>query len=432
MVVACSRALPGKRNQRPTALEALALKVPSSGPKVDLTVLAPWEVPNWRDRVSYMGVETPFVRKDWIRGLTAAGTDPSTMFIHVVAATCNREAEELGVVGGAAATYARGGNPITWHSWAAGSELTQFDADVFALARTAEVLASSYSDGVAPPLIIYIFNASSPAIQAVKNPRSIKAHSYALRFHIALTTFFLSHRDVHIILCWAPRDDELEGSRLANYLATGACRVDLADLPNGMDRVQSAAYQKDRACRRAFNNWEREYWLARAHNDLQVEATSLPLDGAAYQYAISQPPSEKNHPLWSAATAMEKDERGRKTRRPLFSRRTTSTTLQLAVDHAFTGSYAKRFRPLDPPPSLRCPCGHPLRTPHHLIRDCRLFYLQRTGHKIIANGRTLSLKMLFSTTTQMAHRLLSFISDSHAAMRPPEIGRWTNIPPEPD
>jgi hypothetical protein len=46
--------------------------------------------------------------------------------------------------------------------------------------------------------------------------------------------------------------------------------------------------------------------------------------------------------------------------------------------------------------------------------------------------RTLSLKTLFSTTTQMAHRLLSFIADSRAAMRPPEIGRWVNIPPEPD
>jgi hypothetical protein len=140
LVVARSRALPGKRNQRPTALEALALKVPSSGPKVDVTVLAPWEVPNWVDHVSYMGVETPFVRKSWIRDLLALGADSSTMFIHVVAATCNREAEELGVVGGAAATYARGGNPITWHSWAVGSELTQFDADAFALARTAEVL----------------------------------------------------------------------------------------------------------------------------------------------------------------------------------------------------------------------------------------------------------------------------------------------------
>jgi hypothetical protein len=130
---------------------------------------------------------------------------------------------------------------------------------------------------------------------------------------------------------------------MASFLATGACRVDPADLPNGMDRVQSATYQKDRTRRRAFLNWEKDYWLARAHNDLQVNVTGFPLDGAAYQYVISQPPSEKNHPLWYAATAMEKDEQGRNTWHPLFSWRTTSTTLQLVVDHAFTGSYTKRF-----------------------------------------------------------------------------------------
>jgi hypothetical protein len=132
------------------------------------------------------------------------------------------------------------------------------------------------------------------------------------------------------------------------------------------------------------------------------------------------------HPLWSTATAMEKDERGHKTRR------TTSTTLQLAVDHSFTGSYASRFRPLDPPSSLCCPCGHPMHSPHHLIRDCRLFYLKRIGHRLIDHSRTLSLKTLFSTTPHMAHRLLSFIADTRAAMRPPEIRSWENIPPEPD
>jgi hypothetical protein len=310
--------------------------------------------------------------------------------------------------------------------------MTQFDADAFALVRTAEILASSYTSEVAPPLTIYVFNSSSPAMQAVKNPRSIKAHSYTLRFHRALTSFFLTHRDIHIILCWAPKDDELEGSRMASNLATAACRMDLADLPNGMDHVQSVAYQKDRARRRAFLNWEKDYHLACTHNDLQVSATGLPLDRAAYQYAISQPPSEVNHPLWSAVTAMEKDEQGRKTWCPLFSRHTTSTTLQLVVDHAFTGSYTKQFRPLDPPPSLHCPCGYHLCTPHHLIRDCRLYYRQWVGHCIITQGRTLPLKTLFSSSTQMAHHLLSFVSESHAAMCPPEIGRWANIPPELD
>jgi hypothetical protein len=98
---------------------------------------------------------------------------------------------------------------------------------------------------------------------------------------------------------------------MASFLATGACRVDPADLPNGMDRVQSAAYQKDRARRRAFLNWEKDYWLAHAHNDLQVNATGFPLDGAAYQYVISNPPPRRTIPcgtprqLWKKTSRVE-------------------------------------------------------------------------------------------------------------------------------
>jgi hypothetical protein len=379
-----------------------------------------------------MGVENPFIRKTWIHDLTEAAKGTSTMLIHLAAATCNREAEELGVVGGAAATYSRGGADITSHDWVIGMELTQFDADAYVLARAAEVLAQSYPTEVAPPLLTYFFCASSPALQAIRNPRTIKAHSFALHFHHALTTYFSNHPDCSLVLCWAPKDDELEGDRMARSLAATACRRNLADLPNGMDRVLSAAYQKDRARRRAFHQWELDYHLARAHNDLQVEATGTALDGAAYQYAISQPPSERNHPLWLAAVAMEKDERGRKTRRPLFPRRTTSTALQLAVDHAFTGSYASKFRPLDPPSSLNCPCGAHLRNPHHLIRDCRLHYLTRVSTLITTHGRTLSLSQLFSHLVEHAHRLLSFIHRSRVAMRPPEIGRPIPVEPEPD
>jgi hypothetical protein len=354
-----SRVLPGKRNQRPTALEALALKVPSAGPKVDIVALAPWEVPNWGEHVSYMGVENPCVRKTWIRDFTVAVKGMNTMLVHLAAATLNREAEGLGVVGGAAATYSRGGVDITSHNWVIGLILTQFDADAYVLARAVEVMAQCYTTEVAPPDHIYFFCSSSLALQAVMNPRSIKAHSFVLRFHHALTTFFSLHRG-HITLCWAPKDDSLEGNWLAHSLASQVCSRDRADLPDGMDHILSAAFQKDRTHRKAFHQWELEYLSARARNAQHVESTGTTLDRAAYQYAISQPPSEVNHPLWSAAVAMEKDERGCKTQRPLFTQWTTSTALQLAVDHAFTGSYARRFCPADPPESLWCPCGYHL------------------------------------------------------------------------
>jgi hypothetical protein len=129
---------------------------------------------------------------------------------------------------------------------------------------------------------------------------------------------------------------------------------------------------------------------------------------------------------------MEKDERGRKTQCPLFPRWTTSTALQLAVDHVFTGSYMSRFRPLDPPSSLTCPCGYHLRNPHHLIRDCRLHYLTRVSTLITMRGHTLLLTQLFSHSAEHAPRLLSFIHRSCVAMRPPEIGQPIPVELEPD
>jgi hypothetical protein len=349
----------------------------------------------------------------------------------MAAATLNREADGLGVVGGAAATYSRGGAEVTSHDWVIGTDLTQFDADAYVLARAAEVMAQCYTAEVAPPEHTYLFCSSSPAMQAVMNPRSIKAHSFVLRFHRALTTFFSLHGGL-ITLCWAPKDDSSEGNWLACSLASQVCSRGTADLPNSMDRILSAAFQKDRARRAAFHQWELEYKAARTCNTLHLESNGSPLDGAAYQYAISQPPSEVNHPLWSAMVAMEKDERGRKTRCPLFTRQTTSTALQLAVDHAFTGSYARRFRPNDPPLSLQCPCGFHLHNPNHLIRHCQFYYLHRLSNQIISRGLILSLKTLFSHSVEHSRRLLSFIQQSRAAMRPPEMEVNGRMPPEPD
>ena len=149
-----------------------------------------------------------------------------------------------------------------------------------------------------------------------------------------------------------------------------------------MDRIQSAAYQKDRARRLAYSLWERDYYWDRCRNQFLHNVTGSQLEGHAYTHAITSPPSEHNHPLWKAATDVERDDFGRKTKRPLYSRHTTSTALQLAVDHAFTGSYAQRFRPLDPPETLGCPCGAPLRTPGHVIRECPLFYQTRVNRAI--------------------------------------------------
>ena len=139
-------------------------------------------------------------------------------------------------------------------------------------------------------------------------------------------------------------------------------------------RVLTLAYQKDRACAKAFFEWERDY-----HYDRMMEKFLAQWDGArirdAYVYAITPPPSTTHHRLWKEATKVETDDRGRK--RSVHHRRTTSTALQLAVDHAFTGSYTSRFRPSDRPSTYSCTCGEVLRDPDHILRECRLFYQPR-------------------------------------------------------
>ena len=406
----------GRRNQCPTVLEALAARVPSWGPHVDVTWIGPWEVPNWVAQVQFMGVTDPTRRKAWIRDLTISCETVNMLLIHAVATLVERTLEEPTTVGGVAAIFSIGGSPWTQSGWTIGSELTQFDVDAAALAKAVEVLTAFYcSDGAPPPpSSMFLISSSSSAILVVKNPRSTKAHSYAQRFHRALTMFFLRFSHVSLTVIWAPFDITLLGFRLASFIAEEAAH---GTPPDGLDRIQSAAFQKDRARKIVFHNWERDFFL-----DRTLEAFNFRWQGTtpshAYIHTITLPPSEVHHPLWREATRTQPDKLGLKTKRPLYRRHTTSMALQLAVDHAFTGSYAARFRPADPPETLRCPCGSPTWDPTHIILDCPLLTEARLTTSIITPSHTLTLRQLFLDGRHTS-RLLKFLESTKAAARPP-------------
>ena len=150
------------------------------GPRVDLKVIAPWEVPNWAVHITYMGVVAPYIRKAWIRDLTISYEGLSMLLIHTAAKLVTRTFEEPTVVGGAAATFSVGGSTWTNSAWTISSELTQFDVDAAAIAKAVEVMTSYYTHKRAPPANIFLFSNNLSAIQAVKNPQSQKAHAYVL------------------------------------------------------------------------------------------------------------------------------------------------------------------------------------------------------------------------------------------------------------
>ncbi|KAH9020806.1 hypothetical protein EDB85DRAFT_1896001 [Lactarius pseudohatsudake] len=136
--------------------------------------------------------------------------------------------------------------------------------------------------------------------------------------------------------------------------------------------------------------------------------------------------------LRQAATQKAKNSEGNKTRRFRFSRRTTSTAIQVAVDHAFTGTYVDRFRPNDPPEARECPCGHRTRSSLHIIHSCTRFNAARLQAHIplIPNNPT-RFSCVIGPGRKDAERLLNFIQESHALTHP-EAGPREEVPPEPD
>ena len=160
----------GKSKQCPTVLEALALRVPSHGPKVDWTVIAPWEIPMWAAQTSHWGVTNPAARVEWVQSLVDVGLHSGVKVFFTAAKVMGRDLEGTGEtipVGGASVVSQRGSDdPRTW-KWMMGSEATQFDVNTFALAKAAEVLASTYVEGVAPPQVVYILSTDNSALQAI-------------------------------------------------------------------------------------------------------------------------------------------------------------------------------------------------------------------------------------------------------------------------
>jgi hypothetical protein len=213
------------------------------------------------------------------------------------------------------------------------------------------------------------------------------------------------------------------GSQMrARALATEACQ---RDPPEGLDCIQSAAYQKDRARIKAFQEWAQDWRRDHADRERGRKPQSF-----AYSHALAHPPDGNNHPLWQAAIDRERDNRGgRKTKKFRYSRRTTSTALQVAIDHAFTGTYVTRFRPNDPPEAQTCPCGAPLRSPQHITHACYRFHWERAASGINYYGRLVPFRKILGPNKKNAMRLLTFIQESRAFTRP-EVG--PQAPPEPD
>ncbi|KAF8270570.1 hypothetical protein EI94DRAFT_1698743 [Lactarius quietus] len=81
-----------------------------------------------------------------------------------------------------------------------------------------------------------------------------------------------------LLLCTRLKEDSV-----VREMAVESCR---RDPPEGLDSIQSAAFQKDRARAQAYLNWELEWHGEQAKHQLHLNATCVSSEGAAYTHAI--------------------------------------------------------------------------------------------------------------------------------------------------
>ena len=390
-----------QRAQRPTALEALGARVPADGPRANVVAIPPWEVPIWEAHLNSMEVARPQDRKKWVDDLYENLPASGAVILNVAGTISNKGRFDDLMVGGSAATLTSWEDGEPWNRtkrWGLGTGVVQNDVAMFGIAKAAEWLNQTYADRP-PPSHAYILCTNSSALQGITKVSSYDNQNSVLLFHHALTSFCSQHREVGITLVWSPVQRERSQDTTTRAKAMEAC----THTPRAsLNRVQSAAYQKQATRKRAFDKWAEEWHAERRKR--------YGKDSFAYEYALTKPPSGHNHPLWKAA--VDKTDGV-----PCFSRHTTTTALRLAVGHAFISDYSRRFRPDIPEEENRCLCGFPDHSFHHLLYDCP----RHTQARLMAGGQRQwddESPLYYFRDFHSSRQLLDFLQISRAAFLP--------------
>ena len=254
----------------PTTLEALSKRVPFNGPRTNVMAVAPWEVPNWEARLKHIGPTHPNTRKEWVNNLYRSIPMSNLAIITVVRMVSKQGHYDNLMVGGAAAIFTMGlGDKKVQHTqrWCLGTGVVQHNIDLFAIAKTAKWIDMYYTE-CTPPWHIYILCWNSSALMAIMNIWAPVAQPH--------NTLSVHHKQVSALGTRTPASwDQVQDSTVQAQALADCTHTPWASL----NRVQSAAFQKSIAWKRAFTWWAQE-WKEECQKQ-QIH------DSFAYKYALT-------------------------------------------------------------------------------------------------------------------------------------------------
>ena len=213
-----------------------------------------------------------------------------------------------------------------------GSQATSFDAELAGLLAGTRNAVNACNLNV-DVTHIYIFTDNSAVITTALDPKPTAGQLLAHNFCQTVHSFLDGNASRQVTLKWVPSHIGIEGNARADHLAKAGAAL-ASSLPVAKTRTFARRVAKERLDRAWVREWK-----------------DAPRNG---HYAIANrfPPSTRPTPRF----LMLGD------KREVFGRLT-----QCRTGHGYTGEFYRRFVPNE---SSDCPCGEPLQTRKHIIRDC--------------------------------------------------------------
>ena len=254
-----------------------------------------------------------------------------------------------------------------------GSQATSFDAELAGLLAGTRNAVNACNLNV-DVTHIYIFTDNSAVITTALDPKPTAGQLLAHNFYQTIHSFLDGNASRQVSLRWVPSHVGIEGNTRADHLAKAG-----AALASSLPMAKTRTFARRAAKERLDRAWVREW-------------KDAPRNG---HYAIANrfPPSTRPTPRF----LMLGD------KREVFGRLT-----QCRTGHGYTGEFYRRFVPDE---SSDCPCGEPLQTREHIIRDCARYEAHRDVLRKVS--ATLSLPEILGTRKGL-EALAAFLEKSGA------------------
>lgn len=276
---------------------------------------------------------------------------------------------------------------------ALGGHAECYDAELAALAMAAN-RASTYAREHPEINAIHIFSDCSSALTSILNRKPSAGQLFSATFSQTITNLISTNPTINITLSWCPSHSNIQGNDRADSLAKKATELAL-NAPINTTRTNALRRAKAITTKLWTQEWKKSALSGRF--------------AIANRFPPSLSPSRRFTSL--------------KNNRELFGR-----TVQCRTGHGYTGEFRRDFK-LEGPYS--CPCGEPLETREHIIRECPRYNAHR--RHLTKISPQISLPTILGTKDGIS-ALTEFLKTSGAFTRPgaPSTGpgppRFANEP----